>query len=257
MDLGLNGKTALVPGSTSGLGLAVAQTLAAEGVRVAISGRRGDLAHRQAAELDGAAGFEVDLTESGSAKRLTDAVISELGAVDILILNSGGPAPGTAAGLDAETIQRATETLLLRQVELVSQVLPAMRATGWGRIVGLGSSGIQAPIPGLALSNIARAGLAGYLKTLAAEVAADGVTVNMVLPGRIATDRLASLDRAAAEREGVDLSDVQARSRAAIPIGRYGRPAEFGAIAAFLCSEQASYITGEQIRCDGGLVGAY
>jgi 3-oxoacyl-[acyl-carrier protein] reductase len=257
MDLGLHGRTALVAGSTSGLGLAVARVLAEEGARVAITGRRGDVARKEAAAIPGAVGLEVDLSEPGSVDRLTADVTGQIGAVDVLVLNSGGPPPGTADGLSAEQVRVALETLLLRQVELVSAVLPGMRERGWGRIVGLGSSGVQQPLPRLALSNIARAGLAGYLKTLAGEVARDGVTVNMVLPGRIATDRVASLDRSAAEREGSAVAEVEARSRASIPTGRYGRPEEFAAVVAFVCSDRASYVTGEQIRCDGGLVAGY
>jgi len=257
MDLGLTGRTALVAGSTSGLGLEIARALAAEGARVAICGRREDIARRLAAELPGAGGFPVDLTEPDAAERLTAAVVAELGRIDVLVLNAGGPPPGPAVDVPRDAVASALQTLLLRQVELVAQVLPGMRAHRWGRIVAVGSSGVQQPLPGLALSNIARAGLAGYLKTLAGEVAPDGVTVNMVLPGRIATERVASLDRGRAEREGTDVADVEARSRATIPVGRYGRPAEFAAVAAFLCSDQASYVTGEQVRCDGGLVGAY
>jgi 3-oxoacyl-[acyl-carrier protein] reductase len=257
MDLGLHGRTALVAGSTSGLGLAVARELAAEGARVAVTGRRGDVAKEEAAALPGAVGLEVDLAAPGSAERLVADVAEQLGAVDVLVLNSGGPPPGTADGLSAEMVAGALDTLLLRQVELVSAVLPGMRERGWGRIVALGSSGVQQPLPRLALSNIARAGLAGYLKTLAGEVARDGVTVNMVLPGRISTDRVASLDRSAADREGLSVTDVEARSRGSIPAGRYGRPEEFAAVVAFVCSDRASYVTGEQLRCDGGLVAGY
>jgi 3-oxoacyl-[acyl-carrier protein] reductase len=257
MDLGLKGRVALVAGSTGGLGLAVAQTLAAEGAKVAITGRRGGAARRHASALPGAAGFEVDLAQPGSAEQLTTAVARKLGPVDIIVLNSGGPPPGGAEGVTVEAMRGAVETLLLRQIELASSVLPAMRRRGWGRVVGLGSSGVQQPIAGLALSNIARAGLAGYLKTLAAEVGEDGVTVNMLLPGRIATDRVAALDEAKASRQAMDVAEVQARSRASIPARRYGRPEELAAVAAFLCSEKASYVTGEQVRCDGGLVAAY
>jgi 3-oxoacyl-[acyl-carrier protein] reductase len=257
MDLGLEGRTALVAGSTSGLGLAVARALAEEGARVAITGRRGEVARQEAASLPGAIGLEVDLAAVGSVAQLTAAVTAQLGAVDVLVLNSGGPPPGTAESLSADQVRGALETLLLRQVELVAAVLPGMRERGWGRIVGLGSSGVQQPLARLALSNIARAGLAGYLKTLAGEVARDGVTVNMVLPGRIATDRVGSLDRSAAEREDLSVAEVEARSRASIPAGRYGRPEEFAAAVAFLCSDRASYVTGEQLRCDGGLVAGY
>jgi 3-oxoacyl-[acyl-carrier protein] reductase len=257
MDLGLQGRTALVAGSTSGLGLAVARALAGEGARVAVTGRRGEVARKEAAALPGAVGLEVDLSAAGSVEPLVSDVVGLLGPVDVLVLNSGGPPPGTAEGVSADQVRGALETLLLRQVELVSAVLPGMRQRGWGRIVGLGSSGVQQPLPRLALSNIARAGLAGYLKTLATEVACDGVTVNMVLPGRIATDRVAALDRSAAEREGMAVADVEARSRASIPAGRYGRPEEFAAVVAFMCSDRASYVTGEQLRCDGGLVAGY
>jgi 3-oxoacyl-[acyl-carrier protein] reductase len=129
-----------------------------------------------------------------------------------------------------------------------------MRERGWGRILAIGSSGVAAPLAGLALSNMGRAALAGYLKTLAGEVAADGVTVNMLLPGRIATDRVAALDQAVATRQGRTVEEVATAAQAAIPVGRYGTPAEFGAAAAFLCGASASYITGTAVRCDGGLV---
>jgi 3-oxoacyl-[acyl-carrier protein] reductase len=257
MDLGLTGKTALVIGSTSGLGLAVARALADEGALVSICGRRGDLASTLAGEIPGATGYECDLAAPGAVEKLAADVARDSGAVDILVLNSGGPAPGPATSLTTESLQGAMDMLLMRQIELASHFLPAMRASGWGRILGLGSSGVQQPIPGLATSNIARAALAGYLKTLAAEVAADGVTVNMLLPGRIDTDRVDSLDKSRAEREQTDVELVRARSRASIPVGRYGTPSEFAAVAAFLCSQLASYVTGEQVRCDGGLVGAY
>jgi len=257
MDLGLAGKKALVLGSTSGLGLAVAQALGREGAIVALSGRRGDVARERAAEIPGATGYEVDLAAADSAHKLAEEVTRDLGSVDILILNSGGPTPGTAASVTPDSLRPALDTLLIRQVELTSIFLPGMRAARWGRIVGLGSSGVQQPLPALALSNIARAGLAGYLKTLANEVAADGVTVNMVHPGRIQTDRIESLDNSKAQRENTDVEEVRTRSKAAIPMGRYGDPAEFAAVAAFLCSQQASYVTGEQVRCDGGLVGSY
>ncbi len=175
----------------------------------------------------------------------------------MLVLNGGGPAPGTAADLDADAVDQAVARLLRPHVQLVSAFLPGMRERGWGRIVAIGSSGVQQPIPRLAASNVGRAALAGYLKTLAAEVAADGVTVNMVLPGHIDTDRVSQLNAAAAERTGTSADEVRRSSEAAIPVGRYGRPEEFAAAVTFLASTQAAYVTGEQLRCDGGLVGAY
>jgi 3-oxoacyl-[acyl-carrier protein] reductase len=220
MDTGLTGRTALVPGSTSGLGLATARLLAAEGAHVVLAGRRGDVAEAEAAALPSAIGVEVDLTDPGAPARLVEAATSAFGGVDVLVLNSGGPPPGGAAEVTPEQTADAVHTLLLQQQRLVAAVLPGMRERGWGRIVAIGSSGVQQPLARLALSNTGRAALAGYLKTLAAEVAADGVTVNMVLPGRIDTDRVAALDRSAAERAGTTPEQARAGSEATIPAGR-------------------------------------
>ncbi|GAB3157966.1 SDR family oxidoreductase [Amycolatopsis stemonae] len=251
MDLGLTGRVAVVCASTGGLGEGVARALAAEGARVVISGRRGDRAKAIAAELPGAIGVEVDLTSEDGPDRLVDAAP---GPVDILVLNGPGPPPGTAAETTVEDADSAIAALVRPHVQLVRRLLPGMRDRGWGRILAVGSSGVAAPLPNLALSNLGRAALAGYLKTLATEVAADGVTVNLLLPGRIATDRVATLDEANARRAGRPVADVARDARAAIPAGRYGEPAEFGAAAAFLCGAPASYITGTALRCDGGLV---
>jgi 3-oxoacyl-[acyl-carrier protein] reductase len=256
MDLGLTGRRALVLGSTGGLGLAVATALAHEGARVVLCGRRGERARELAAGLPGAAGLAVDLTRDGVDGLVADAEAA-IGPLDVVVLNSGGPPPGGAVDLSTDAVRAAVETLLLRQIELVAAVLPGMRSRGWGRILAIGSSGVQAPLPGLVLSNIGRAGLAGYLKTLASEVAADGVTVNMLLPGRFDTDRSTAIDGGRAEREGMSLEEVRDESQRSIPVGRYGDPAEFGAVAAFLCSGPASYLTGEQVRCDGGYVASY
>ncbi|GDY32712.1 SDR family oxidoreductase [Gandjariella thermophila] len=255
MDLGIGGRTAVVCASTSGLGEAVARALGAEGANVVVSGRRGDRAKAIAAELPSALGVEVDLAAPDGPDALLAAATDAFGEVDILVLNGPGPRPGTAASATAGDIAGAVRTLVLVQQRLVAAVLPGMRRRGWGRILAVGSSGVQAPIPNLALSNTGRAALAGYLKTLSAEVAADGVTVNMLLPGRIATDRLAALDAATAERERRSVDVVAADAQAGIPARRYGRPEEFGAVAAFLCGSQASYVTGTALRCDGGLVG--
>lgn len=257
MDFGIEGRTALVLGSTGGLGRAAAQCLAAEQAKVVVTGRRGEQARDIAAAWPGSRGVEVDLTEPDSVRRLLAEVTEHVGPVDILVLNSPGPPPAPATELDELQIGTALQTLLLRQVELVRAVLPGMRERGWGRIVGIGSSGIQSPLPNLALSNTGRAALAAYLKTLAAETAADGVTVNMVLPGRIATDRVASLDQAAAERRGIGADEVARQSAATIPAGRYGQPDEFGVAVAFLASDRAGYITGVQLRVDGGLVRSF
>lgn len=261
MDTGLSGRTVLIPGSTSGLGLASARGFAAEGARVVIAGRRGDVARTEAEALGAtpgdALGVECDLADDGAAERLVEQTVDAFGPVDVLVLNSGGPAPGAAADATPEAVEQAMTTLVRRQVELVRAVLPGMRERGWGRIVAIGSSGIQEPVAGLALSNIARPALAGYLKTLAAEVAVDGVTVNMVLPGRIDTDRLAFLDSSRAERAGSTPEEVRRSVESRIPAGRYGTPDEFAAAVVFLASDAAAYVTGEQLRVDGGMVGSY
>lgn len=256
MELGLAGRTALVLGSTSGLGLAIAQGLAREGARVAICGRRAEIATARAAELSGAIGIEVDLSAPDAAAATAQSVQEGLGTVDILVLNAGGPPPGPAAELTAKGLAPALDTLLLTQIEFVSLLLPGMRQRGWGRILAIGSSGVIQPIPDLARSNTARAALAGYLKTLANEVARDGVTVNVILPGRIDTDRVAALDRRAATARGIDEAQVRRASETRIPAGRYGTADEFASVGVFLCSAAASYVTGSGIRVDGGLVGS-
>jgi 3-oxoacyl-[acyl-carrier protein] reductase len=259
MDLGITGKTALVAASTGGLGLAVARALAAEGARVAIVGRRRDRAKEIKAELQAAYGaeaaaIEADLTTPEGVEAAVDQTVADLGPVDILVLNGPGPKPGAAAALGADDIAAAFDLLVKPHHALVSRILPGMRERRWGRILAVGSSGVTAPLPNLAISNTGRAALAGYLKTLAAEVALDEVTVNMLLPGRIATDRVSELDQAAEKRRGTTPEAIQLESRKTIPARRYGDPAEFGAAAAFLCSAPASYITGVALRCDGGLI---
>jgi 3-oxoacyl-[acyl-carrier protein] reductase len=255
MELGLADRTALVLGSTSGLGLAIAQGLAREGARVVICGRRAEMAAARAAELPGAIGIEADLSAPGAAAATVASARDGLGEIDILVLNAGGPPPGPAAGLTAHNLGPALRTLLLVQIDFVSLLLPGMRDRGWGRILAIGSSGVAQPIADLAQSNTVRAALAAYLKTLAGDVACDGVTVNMILPGRIETDRTAALDRRAATVRGIDEAEVRRASQARIPAGRYGTPGEFGSVGVFLCSAAASYLTGSAIRVDGGLVG--
>jgi 3-oxoacyl-[acyl-carrier protein] reductase len=254
MELGLGARSALICASTGGLGLASARALAAEGARVAVTGRREEVARQIAAEFTGAVAIRSDLREPKSGEKLAAAAQTALGQVDILVLNGPGPAPGRASDLNGAAAADAVDLLVRPHVELVHALLPAMRERGWGRVIALGSSGMVAPLPGLAASNLGRAALAGYLKTLAAEVARDGVTVNVVVPGRIATDRVAQLDQAAAERTGRDVSEVRRASEAGIPMGRYGRPGEFAAAVAFLASQEASYITGSSLRCDGGMI---
>jgi 3-oxoacyl-[acyl-carrier protein] reductase len=254
MDLELNGRTALVAASTGGLGLAVANALAGEGANVVITGRRADRAREIADSLPSAIGVAADLNTEEGIDLAFDGAVEAFGRIDILVLNGPGPKPGAAAALSADDMASAFDLLVKPQHALITRALPGMRSRRWGRILALGSSGVVAPLPNLAVSNIGRAALAGYLKTLAAEVALDEVTVNLLLPGRIETDRVGELDHAAAKRRGTTIEAIQQESRGSIPARRYGGPAEFGAAAAFLCGGPASYITGVALRCDGGLV---
>jgi 3-oxoacyl-[acyl-carrier protein] reductase len=254
VDLGISGRVAIVCASTAGLGEATAKALAAEGVRVVVCGRRRKLAEKIAADLPEAIGLEVDLTAPDGPASLVKAATDAFGPVDILVLNGPGPRPGGSVDISDHDIEASLGPLLLAHQRLVSLVLPGMREQGWGRILALASIGVVAPIPSLALSNIGRAALGAYMKTLATEVAGDGVTVNLLLPGRISTERTMELAAYRAEREGISVEEMTARTEGAIPVGRFGRPAELGAVAAFLCSAAASYVTGTATRCDGGAV---
>jgi 3-oxoacyl-[acyl-carrier protein] reductase len=246
MDLGLTGKTALVLGASRGLGAACATQLAAEGADVIAVSRRG------AAPAEGMKALALDLSDAASVAAFA-AHLAEA-PVDILVNNCGGPAAGPAKGQSRAAWQAAFEAMATPIFAITDAALPGMIERGWGRVVTIGSSGIAQPIPGLALSNGVRGAIAGWSKTLADEVAAQGVTVNMVLPGRIATDRVAEVDGVRAEKTGASLEAVQEASRKTIPAGRYGSPDEFGAVVTFLCSNQASYITGSMIRVDGGMI---
>lgn len=254
MDLGLEGRTAVVLGATAGIGAAIAEGLGREGANVVVVGRRAEQAEQVVARVPRAIAVVADLTEPDAPAHIVSAAQEAFGPIDVLVLNGGGPNPGTATELTPDAAAEAVALLLHPHVALVNAVLPQMRERGWGRIVAVGSSGVQQPLPNLTASNVGRAALAGYLKTLASEVAADGITVNMVLPGRIDTDRLTQLDRGTAERRGITIEEARAQSEAGIPVGRYGTPQEFAAVAVFLASAAASYLTGEQVRVDGGLV---
>jgi 3-oxoacyl-[acyl-carrier protein] reductase len=258
MDLDLKGKVALVLGAGGGLGGAIAQGLAREGVSVALAGRRSEpleaRAHVMRADGHRALPILFDLSGLDAFDAVVSQVEAELGAIDILINNTGGPPPTPVAGQSLEVWQKQFQAMVLSVVGLTDRVLPGMRARRFGRIITSASSGIVAPIPNLGLSNALRSTLVGWSKTLAREVAKDGVTANIVVPGRIATDRIAFLDRAKAEREGKSVSSIEAESIASIPAGRYGRPEEYADLVTFLASPRAGYITGSILRVDGGYI---
>jgi 3-oxoacyl-[acyl-carrier protein] reductase len=237
MDLGLRGRTAIVCGASSGMGLASAEALAAEGVNVAMFARRRDVLEREADRIGGLA-VRGDLTVPKDLTKLVDQTVGAFGGIDILVNNGGGPPPGPAAGADDQAIEGAVELLLLSAVRLTNLCLPHLEASGRGRIVDLESSSVRSPIDNLALSNTLRPGVVGWMKTLAREVAPKGITVNTIAPGQIDTERLRSLG-------GGDLDRV--------PMGRLGDPAEIAAVVCFLASDRAGYVTGAVIPVDGGL----
>jgi 3-oxoacyl-[acyl-carrier protein] reductase len=258
MDLGITGRTALVLGASGGLGSAIAVRLAEEGVNVAAAGRSADRLADTVKRVEAAGVKALPLTWDLADLDRVDAHVSEvenaLGPVDILVNNTGGPPPTAAAGQDATTWRTSFEQMVLAVIVLTDRVLPGMRERGWGRIVTSTSSGALSPIPNLALSNTLRASLHTWSKTLASEVGRDGVTSNIIVPGRIATARTQFLDERRAEREGRTADDVMADSAASMAVGRYGYPEEYADVATFLCSERASYVTGSVVRVDGGLL---
>lgn len=245
MDLDLHGKRALVLGASKGLGRAVAAALAAEGCEVIT------VARAAAADV-GVQHIAADLDDPAAPDAIIDAVRAGSASPDILVLNAGGPPMGAAASTGPADFAAVLPRMFNAQLALAQAFLPDMRARGFGRILAVASTSLVTPIPGLTLSNAVRAMLAAWCKTLAAEVAADGVTVNLLLPGQIATDRLAELHAGRAAASGTAFDTVRAAAVAAIPAGRLGRPEEFGDIAAFLASPRASFITGSAIRVDGG-----
>lgn len=249
MDLGIKGRTALVLGASRGLGRAIAASLAREGARVAIASRDPEALVKAVAEIEG----EVRAfgAETGNLEHLAGVpaeVERQLGPIDILVTNTGGPPAGAALDNELGEWQAAYTSLVLAPRVLVDAVVPGMRSRRWGRIVNVGSSATRQPIPELNLSNVHRAAAVGFFKTLAAELAPDGITVNTVATGMFATDRLAGEDGS--------LEAAHEVARQSVPAGRLGNPSEYGDLVTFLCSDRAGYLTGAVIPLDGGLVRA-
>jgi len=251
MDLGISGQTALVLGGTQGLGLACARSLAEAGVKLLVNGRSAAAWEAARGSLPGATFMQGDLAKPEDRLRIIDSAQS-LGPVSILVTNAGGPPTGEFLDFDDAAWQQALNANMLAPLALMRAVLPGMCERGWGRIVNITSSSVKAPIPSLHLSSGARAGLTGVVAGVAREVAGRGVTINNLLPGAFATDRLLHAFAPRAAKAGVSVEEMTRQRSAAIPAGRFGDAAEFGATCAFLCSAQAGYITGQNVLIDGG-----
>jgi len=259
MDLGLKNKVALVAASSQGLGRAVAEELAAEGASLVLCARDSRTLAETAASIAEKTNAHVlavpaDVTVAEDIKRLVDAGNERFGRIDILVTNAGGPPAGRFEQLTHEQWENAIRLTLLSAVELTRQVLPGMKGRRWGRIINITSIAVKQPVENLLLSNSLRAGLTGFARTLANEVAADGITVNNVLPGYTRTERLDELADMMAEKQGISPNEFRGKWEKEIPMARLGEPREFAAMVTFLASERASYITGTSIQVDGGWI---
>jgi len=260
MDLGLDGKVALVAASSRGLGFAAARQLVQEGARVVICGRNAESVDRavdalQAASqhVQGAAGLAADVTVPGDAERLVGHTVESFGGLDILVTNAGGPPGGTFDSVTIEEWERGVELTLLSAVRLIREALPYLRESEAPAILTITSYSVKQPIPGLLLSNALRPGVVGMTKTLSQELSGDGIRVNSVLPGWTQTERVDELMAYRAEVNGTSADEEMGKITASIPLGRMAEPEEFGRVAAFLASPAASYITGAMLQVDGGI----
>jgi 3-oxoacyl-[acyl-carrier protein] reductase len=253
VDLGLEGARALVTGGSAGLGAAVARSLAAEGARVAVAARASDRLSAVAAEIS-AVSIATDLSTTDGPAAAVSAAVEAFGGLDLLLVNSGGPPPGKFDDLTDDAWQRAIEGTLWSTLRLVRAALPHLGESDRGAILVILSSSVREPIPALTTSNLLRPGLVGLIKSLVPEIAP--VRINGIAPGRVATDRIATLDAQRARSAGTTVEEVQQQTIARIPLGRYGDPAEVGRVAAFLLSRAASYITGAIVPVDGGMIRA-
>ncbi|HEV2833891.1 MAG TPA: SDR family oxidoreductase [Pyrinomonadaceae bacterium] len=259
MDLGLKDKVALVAAGSRGLGRAVAEELATEGASLVLCAREAaTLAETTAAIADQTGahvlGVPADVTDVAQVKRLVASGIERFGRIDILVTNAGGPPAGRFDQLTQEQWEQATQLTLFSAVHLAREVLPGMRARRWGRILNITSIAVKQPVENLLLSNSLRAAVTGFARTLANEVAPDGVTVNNIMPGYTRTERLEELAQMMASKQGISAGEFRGKWEAEIPMGRLAEPREFAALAAFLVSERASYITGTSIPVDGGWI---
>jgi len=259
MDLGLKGKVALVAAASQGLGRAVAEELAAEGASLILCARHDAALQETCAAISTTHGTPVlglatDVSDPAAVTRLVAAGLAHFGRIDILVTNAGGPPAGTFDTLSTGQWEAATHLLLTSVVELTRAVLPGMKERGWGRILNITSISVKQPVANLMLSNSLRAAVTGMARTLATEVAAQGITVNNILPGYTRTERVVGLAEATAAREGISPAEAMVRWEAEIPMRRLGEPREFAGLAAFLCSERASYITGTSVPVDGGWI---
>lgn len=259
MDLGLHGKVALVAAASKGLGRAIAEELGAEGASIVLCARGEAALEETAAFIRKKTGVEVlaipgDLSDPADVDRITSAALERFGKVDVLVTNAGGPPSGTFESLTPEMWDHAVNLTLMSVINLTRAILPGMRERKWGRVINVTSITVKQPVNGLMLSNSLRAAVTGFARTLANEVAPLGITVNNILPGFTRTARVEQLAEATARREGISREAAIEKSESEIPMGRLGEPREFAALAAFLASERASYITGTSISVDGGWI---